>query len=263
MDHAVLIHEMRKDSLIYTYLVGRTIYGAWQPGGVFLDSANKVRVSIDSYGAAATVTLSPGGTGDGGKATCDPIDYLFRPDAVSSPSILLDAPLNNAHRPAGLPVTLSARVSDPTLAPASAPESAISWTANGAAIGNGRTLIHTFATPGDYLIEVTVRDTYCLLNKRSATLHVDAQEFLVDPPALLQSVRFMADGSSDIDSYTWVDSVDGFLGSGQNLTANLHLSVSGNCAHEDHVITLIGKTKTDVTATESITVTLKSTFCIR
>jgi hypothetical protein len=289
LDHAVLIHEVHADDPTVTWEVSRNIYGAWVPGQVFFDPMNRVRISIDHFGdalgTAATVTLSPGGAPDDGSSTCMPPGYRFRPDLPSSPVVLLDAPLNDAHAVAGYPVTLQAKVQqlvgtgDAITGAVPIPESQIRWTANGTALGTGSSLLHTFTTPGDYTIEVSAFNTYCLLNKKAVTLHVDAsapatptvvivqpvdkQVYEVNPPSFLQSVSFVGSGSSDIDSYVWVDSLDGFLGSGQDLTANLHLHATGNCAHEDHTITLRGTTKGGTLATASITVTLKSTNCIR
>src|SRR5689334_22134217 len=122
------------------------------PRQVFLDAVNHVRISIDHFGdalgTAATVTLSPGGASDDGSSTCEPPGYQFRPDLVSSPVVLLDAPLCDAHAVAGYPVTLQARVQqlvgtgDATTGGVPLPESQIKWTANGAALGMGSSLLH-------------------------------------------------------------------------------------------------------------------------
>jgi len=266
---AVLIHEVRADSPTNTYLIGRDKFGGWMPGQVFLDPDNHVRISIDSFGTTASLTLSPSGPGDGGKLSCDP---------GCGPSVYIEAPLGGAHAPVGLPVTLSATVYAPFQPIA---DNLVIWRANGTQIETGRSASHTFSVPGTYSLAVTAYDTAAGLSfSQTQTLTIDpppppgkpivtitqptdGQGFAVDPPAYLTSIEFVAAGSSDIASYDWVDSVLGYLGSGQDLRAPVHMTTSGNCAHESHVITLTGKTSAGASATASITITLKSTQCIR
>jgi len=284
MDHAVLIHETRPGDPAHTYLVSRSVYGAWLPGQVFLDSANHVRISIDGYGDAAMITLSTSGAGDDGSAKCDPPGRLEGSGVMSAPEVKIDAPLDNAHAVTGYPVTLQVSADDPTISshPPVAdkvPEDRISWAANGAPIGTGSSLTHTFTSPGDYTIQVVAYDSYCVMTTKAVTLHVgppttaptvvilqpvNGQEYLVGPPSFSQTIAFAGSGSSAIVSYDWLDSGPaGYLGSGDHTSANIPLtSTSHNCVVEPHTITLRGKTSTGAVATATVTITLK-TDCIR
>jgi len=284
MDHAVLIHEIRPGDPTHTYLVSRTVYGAWLPGQVFLDTANHVRLSIDSYGDAATITLSMSGAPDAGTITCTPPGFLDGSGVTSAPSLKIEAPLDSTHAVAGYPVTLQVSAIDPTLVshPPVAdkvPEDRINWMANGTPIGTGSSLTHTFTTPGDYAIQVAAYDSYCVRTTSSVTLHVDppppsptvvilqpvnGQEYLVGPPSFAASVTLVASGSSTITSYDWLDDAyTGYLASGDHASAVIPLhSTSHNCVVEPHTITLRGKATTGEIATASVTITLK-TDCIR
>jgi hypothetical protein len=116
---AVLIHEQYTADLSSPVLIGRTIYGAWFPGQVFRDTANHLRISIDGFGATATVTLSPDGPGDGGAFTCTPPGYITQPRTPGySPTIafVLPTPFDPTYV-TGAPVKLVARASDPVTAP--------------------------------------------------------------------------------------------------------------------------------------------------
>jgi hypothetical protein len=284
LDHAVLIHEIRPGDPVHTYMVSRSVYGAWLPGQVFLDSASHVRISVESYGDAATITLSGTGAGDDGSAKCDPPGRLEGSGVMSAPEVKVDAPLDNAHSVAGTPVTLQVTADDPTISahPPVAdkvPEDRISWTANGSPIGTGSSLTHTFASSGDYTIQVVAHDSYCIKTTRAVTLHVDppttaptvtilqpvnGQTYLVGPPSFSQTIAFVGAGSSSIVSFDWVDSGPaGYLGSGDHTSASIPLtSTSHNCVIEPHTITLRGKTSTGAIAIATVTITLK-TDCIR
>ena len=284
MDHAVLIHELRPGDPAHTYLVSRSVYGAWLPGQIFLDTTNHVRISIETYGDAATITLGASGAGDDGTAKCDPPGRLDGSGVMSAPELKVDAPLDNAHAAVGSPVTLQVMADDPTISshPPVAdrvPEDRISWTANGVPIGTGSSLTHTFTTARDYTIQVVAYDSYCVMTAQAVTLHVsapstaptvtilqpvDGQTYLVGPPSFSQTINFVGAGSSNIVSYDWLDDdFSGYLSSGQSTSANIPLhSTSHNCAVEPHKITLRGKTSDGHVAEASITIMLK-TDCIR
>lgn len=286
MDHAVLIHEIRPDDPAHTYLVSRTLFGAWLPGQVFLDSASHVRISIDSYGPTAGITLSATGPSDDGHLLCTPevvfpAQYVIKPDVP--PVITVQAPLPNAHVIAGTPLTLQATALDPThvthppVADA-VPESQMSWSANGISLGTGSSLVHTFASPGDYTVQVTALTSFCGLAQQSVILHVDppsltptvsilqpveGQEYLVGAPSFSTTITFVGTGSSTVTTFDWSDSTIGWFGEGDHVTENIPLSsTSRNCVVEPHKITLRGKTATGEVAEASITITLK-TNCIR
>jgi hypothetical protein len=275
---AILIHEVRTTSPSpgdprpaesYTYLIGRDIYGAWMPGQVFQDPDNHVYISIESFDAAASITLAPSGPPGSRVYTCDP---------MCAPTINILAPLDGASTPAGLPVTLQADVQDSFQ---SIPESQISWSEDGTKITTGRLTSTTPTTPGIHSLtataydsgqEVSVTQTVTLTVTTSPpgtpvvtiTSPVDHQLFIVDPPGYATAITFVAAGSSDVASYDWVDSgVDGYLGSGQETIAVLHLSVRGGCPQEPHTITLRGTTKAGLVATKVITILLKSSVCIK
>jgi hypothetical protein len=91
-----------------------------------------------------------------------------------------------------------------------------------------------------------------------------ANGFTVYPPdnANHASVALVGSGSPGMQ-YTWSDSIDGNLGSGQTITASLSLSQVGNCQPATtHVVTLTGKDAQGHTATASITVYINN-YCVR
>jgi hypothetical protein len=91
-----------------------------------------------------------------------------------------------------------------------------------------------------------------------------ANGFTVYPPdnANHASVALVGSGSPGMQ-YTWSDSLDGNLGSGQSITASLSLSQVGNCQPATtHVVTLTGKDAQGHTATASITVYVNN-YCVR
>jgi len=289
LKHAVLIHEVRASDPSHSYLVARNIYGAWLPKQVFLDPVNHVRIRIDhfddAFNTSATLTLSPGGASDDGSSTCDPLGYDFEPTSGSAPDIILEAPLDGAHAVVGIPITLQANVTqlvghgDVTTGAEPLPERQISWTANGVGVGTGSSLLHTYASPGDYAIKVSAYNKYCLSNSRSATLHVDAPTpalpsvaitqpvdgtvYYVNPPNFLQHVSLVASGTDNVATFTWTDTLTGFLGTGQDLSVNLKLTATGNCAQQTDTITVRGSTSAGAFSIASITVYLKSSDCIR
>lgn len=283
MDKAVLIHEIRTDSPNHTYLVSRSIYGAWLPGQVFLDTANRIRISIDSYGDAAVLSLSATGPGDDGLAKCNPPGYRDGAGSKSAPSLKIESPLDGAHAVAGFPVTLRAAAFDPTIPSATpsaepVPDGRVFWFEGTDPIGTGKSATHTFAAPGTYTVSVVAQDIYCLQSSAQVTVQVDppkaatvvilepvnGQEYLVGPPAFAASVQLKASGSSDIKTFDWIDSGPaGYLGSGASTFATIPLtSGSHNCVTEPHVITVRAKTSSGEVVSASVTIVLK-TNCIR
>jgi hypothetical protein len=180
MKPSVLIHEVHSDDTSVTYLIGRTIYGTWSPGQVFLDPDNHLRISVDSADETAKVTLSPGGPGDGGIFSCSPYVPIAGVKGFSpTVSIVLPAPLPGPSvlPPGttfltGVPLTLHANANDPVLAPSPVPSENIHWQINGSPAGTGAALTHTFATPGDYKISVDVDGRSCLSVSASVTITV-------------------------------------------------------------------------------------------
>jgi hypothetical protein len=293
LEHAVLIHEVWGNDPKHTRLVSRTLFGAWLPGQVFLDPALGVRISIDSYGPTAQITIGGSGPGDGGVPVCLPpvSDNPGHPyDTTYLPSVTIQAPLPDAHAVAGIPVTLQVVATDPYLmttppVPDPVPDDRIHWTAvspslgttGSAALGTRSSLLHTFATPGDYTIEVSAYDQYCGITSKSVILHVDppsatgnavilqpvdGQEYLVGAPSFSQTISLAASGSANIVAYNWLDNGD-WIADGDHASANIKLSSSArNCVAEPHKITLRTKTSSGDIVDSSITITLK-TNCIR
>lgn len=168
---AVLIHELRlstrpkETSSTRTFLVRRTNSSAWMPGQVFQDTANKVRISIDSMsGTSATITISDDvstapGPGTGGDLNCDP---------DCSPHVTLTSPKAVALRYDGHPITFAATVTDPV--GGTLPDSNVVWTANGAALGTGRSFSTPLPKPGAYEIRVTATNSLGLQNVAGTNL---------------------------------------------------------------------------------------------
>lgn len=278
MEHAVLIHEVRAHYERQTVLVGRTPYGAWLKGQVFLDPVNHVRIQILSDdGPTAQVQLSPSGTSDGGAFSCIPPKYADNWGDGEDPSVNLLAPAADASVVAGLPITLSAMGVDPLLT-VPRPEQFV-WSANGTPIGTKSTLTYTFSTPGDVRLAVTMTGHVCSQATKQEIIHVVAaptstvsivsplnnQVFDVTPSGGWQliSVTLTGAGTPDIVSYTWADSTQGPLGTGQTITAILLLHPTGNCATEEHIITLTGKNRAGYSPTAQVTIVLKSANCIQ
>jgi hypothetical protein len=154
----------------------------------------------------------------------------------------------------------------------------MSWSANGISLGTGSSLVHTFASPGDYTVQVTALTSFCGVAQQSVILHVDppsltptvsilqpveGQEYLVGAPSFSTTITFVGTGSSTVTTFDWSDSTIGWFGEGDHVTENIPLSsTSRNCVVEPHNITLRGKTATGEIAEASITITLK-TNCIR
>ena len=283
MEKAVLIHEIRQSVPGHTYLLSRSVWGAWVPGQVFTDSANRIRISIDSYGDAAKVTISSGGEPDDGSAKCGFTGYKDNTRSKTAPSVKIESPLNNSHVVAGFPVTMRVAAFDPTIdsgtpSAAPAPDKHIHWRLGSGVTKDGRSFTHTFPDPGDRKIEVSVENAYCQSTTKTALFSidpppaatvvilepVDGQEYLVGPPDFAQTITLTGSGSSSIVKYEWIDSTStGVMGSGETLTATVPLrTTTHNCAVEPHVITLRGTTSTGEIATASVTITLK-TNCIR
>jgi hypothetical protein len=181
---AILIHEVHlKPQSSYdepnaSYLIGRTIYGTWSQGQVFYDPDNHVRVSIDSLGDKAEVTLSSGGDSDGGVISCPPAGYTPMPraaDYTPTASIIL---LPGATFTTGVPVRLAVRASDPALAPNPVPNGSIRWyigtTPSSSPVTTGSVFSHTFTSKGTYTIRVEVDGRTCLSASASADITVDA-----------------------------------------------------------------------------------------
>ena len=75
-------------------------------------------------------------------------------------------------------------------------------------------------------------------------------------------VNLVASGSPGMQ-FTWSDNIDGNVGSGASITANLTVQNVGNCAlATKHEITLTGQDNLGRTATSQITIYLEPT-CIK
>ncbi len=282
LDHGVLIHEVRVGAEAHTFLVGRSVYGAWLPGQVFTDTFNRVRISIDSYGDSAVLSFSATGLADDGLAKCDPPGYTDATSENQAPTVTMQSPLDGSHAVAGLPVTLRVSAVDPAIpsSPSAAPvpDSRLQWFVGPDPVGTGKTMTYTFASPGTYTVTAVAQDVYCLETVRRATVTVDPpapasvvilepvdkQEFLVGPTAWAASVTLKASASSSVKTFDWIDSgLAGYLGSGESTVAVIKLvNTAHNCVVEPHTITVRGKTATGEVVTATVTIILK-TECIR
>jgi hypothetical protein len=197
------------------------------------------------------------------------------PTPFGTPQVSIVAPTNGTHVPSGSPVTLTAQSFDPETG-GSLPDADLVWTIGDTVLGTGASLTTTLGAPGTYTIALIAHTPDGLSASDAITVIVDPPSgaptvailapadatwyYEVVPPG--QPVQLQATGSPNVVRFDWSDTIQGALGSGQNLNAILQLTSTTNCATTDHTIQVTGTTADGQTATASITVTLRAT-CLR
>ncbi|GAC1449760.1 MAG: hypothetical protein PVSMB4_08210 [Ktedonobacterales bacterium] len=192
-----------------------------------------------------------------------------------TPSVKVVLPANGAHVFAGSDVVFQASSYDPDTG-GTLPGNELSWTANGTSLGGGGSITHTFDATGTYEIVLTGTTAGGGKASDSITIEVDpappaASAAIVSPAnnavyyntnSTPYPVNLVASGSPGMQ-FSWSDNIDGSVGSGASITANLTVQNVGNCAPATkHVITLTGQDNLGRTATSQITIYLEPT-CIK
>jgi serine protease len=178
------------------------------------------------------------------------------------PTVAIVAPEPNAVVSTGEPVTLRARGSD---GGRPLPDSGFTWSANGAAIGSGSTVQHTFTAAGIYQVRVTARG--CSAVPTTRTRQVTARTVVTSAGQV--NIRYPADGAvlyatdwepgpadrrsyidvrlsgfarnsdgtevPDGDRLRWRSSSEGDIGTGRTPQVRLH---AGQCTSVRHTLTL-------------------------
>lgn len=192
-----------------------------------------------------------------------------------NPTVQITLPANGTHVSAGSQVVFTSTSSDLDSG-LSLPGIDLSWEATGSYLGNGANITRVFTGTGTYTIKLTGTNALGKSASASITIVVDP----APPAASVQivssangasyivgnsttySVSLVASGSPGMQ-FTWSSSIDGDLGSGANITANLTVQHQGNCAPPTtHTITLHGQDNLGRTASASITITLNPT-CVK
>jgi hypothetical protein len=188
---------------------------------------------------------------------------------TQSPTVAITSPANGAHVTAGSAVAFSATSLQPD-AHSPLHDEQLVWTQGGSRIGTGASFSRVYGTPGTYTITLTGTNAAGLSASASTTFTVDpatpgypASVSIVSPPAnhdyyipngqSTVAVSLVASGSPGM-SFTWSDNVEGSLGAGANVTANLHDTSSSSTCSTRHDITLHGVDSFGRTANATVSV---------
>ncbi len=220
-----------------------------------------------TYAIQVTATNSVGLQGIRGH------ELILCDDATCTPEVHITTPPTGSHVHAGVSFTLSGTVYNPEKEDIA--DDHVTWTANSATLGLGRTLTTSIATPGSYTVTLSATNPLGYTGSASMTLIVDpptsapsvsitspVDTLYTDVGSAGQTVTLQADGSAGVNQFDWSDSIQGSLGSGQTRTVTLYPTSTTNCALTTHVITVTGTRDDGQKATAHVTVTLRAT-CIR
>jgi hypothetical protein len=261
-----------------TFTAVAEVYAA-APGSAHIAQQQTVTVQPYSLSGYLSGTLNHPASGDSAVFDVE----LLGPDSVREmqdakliryslkdapvPSVQITAPANGTHVDAGDAVAFSATSSDPATLFA-LPESSLVWTANGARIGTGSNVVHSFASTGQYTITLTGTTADGRRASASITLYVDAKPATITPYVKITSpangaqiqigyagpyasVTLTGAGSAGMQ-FSWSDAIQGNLGSGPSLTVNLNAAPTA--CHTFHTITLKGVDTSGHSAQAGITV---------
>jgi hypothetical protein len=238
---------------------------AWTANGTPIGTGARL---VHSFSTPGQYTITLTGTGPDGLQSSTSITLTVLPPLDrSTPHVQITAPASGTHVYAGDNVVFTATSSDGALP---LPDSGLAWTANGAPIGTGATLVHRFSTPSQYIITLTGTLGNGQRATASVTLIVDPKPVTSPPSVKITSpadgtvidtgassdglsaqVKLVGIGSAGMQ-FLWSDSIQGYLGSGDQLTVTLYGQARA-CRYY-HTITLKGVDPQGRTAQASITV---------